>query len=78
MRGRETGMDGTPDSGGAVFRFMLFAGKMATSMKPKSPALERCRLAHGDYPETLDALTAQFIENCRTTTSVASRCIIAA
>ncbi len=25
-------------------------------------ALERCRLAHGEYPETLDALAPQFIE----------------
>lgn len=38
-------------------------GQNSINMARVACALERCRLAHNEYPETLDALAPQFIEN---------------
>lgn len=49
-----------PALGGAV-RKSAFAQE-AVDLARVAIALERCRLAHGDYPDSLDSLAPQFIE----------------
>lgn len=48
-----------PAFGAATGRFAN--GQNAVDMARVAIALERYRLAHGEYPESLDALTPQFI-----------------
>jgi hypothetical protein len=47
-------MDGTS-------REKIAAGQASVDLARTAIALERCRLAHGEYPESLDALAPQFI-----------------
>jgi hypothetical protein len=46
-------MDGFPEK--------IAAGQASVDLARTAIALERCRLAHGEYPESLDALAPQFI-----------------
>ena len=64
-----------PGLGSAVKKFAY--GQESVDLARVAIALERYRLAHGEYPESLDALAPQFMTSCRTTSSTASRCIIA-
>ncbi len=49
-----------PALGGAVKRFAY--GQESVDLARVAIALERYRLAHGEYPESLDALAPQFME----------------